>query len=468
VNVNNPILIALPLGQSDENPATAGAEGELGPTESQAKGLGTKQYGRRTAAASLKTNIVWLYLAQGLNYATPLLLMPYLMRVLGPDRYGLVVLSQSMAQYFMVATDYGFNFSATRDVAVNRGNRRAVARIFWTVLSIKAALLLLGAAVTCAIVVYVPRFHAEPLFYLTAYLSVIGTAIFPQWLFQGMESMRSISMITGAAKLAATGSIFCFVHKPTDALLAMILLSAGQLAGGVIGVLVGLHRYVGAFVRPTRAGVLAAIRDGQHLFISTASIALYTNTNTFLVGLIAGNVQAAYFSIADKLVRATTGVIYPIVQAAYPHAIRLVSQSKRDCLAFIRKTVGYGGALTAFAGIAIVALARPIGHAVFGHEVLAVLPLIRCAAVIPLLATIEWILGTLALIPFGCERAQSKLLAAVGVVNLALASLLISAYGALGGVISMVIIEVILVAGTLAVLFGRGIDIFRTNRCIHP
>ena len=58
-------------------------------------------------------NIVSLYLLQGLNYIVPVAVLPYLVRVLGMETYGLVAVAQSFAQYFNILTDYGFNFSAT-------------------------------------------------------------------------------------------------------------------------------------------------------------------------------------------------------------------------------------------------------------------------------------------------------------------------------------------------------------------
>ena len=418
----------------------------------------------RPQRSALAWNILWLYGLQGLNYVAPLVLLPYLVRVLGVERYGLVVVSQSIAQYFIIATDYGFNFSATRAITTNRNDRMAISRIFWTVISVKAFLLALGALVMAAMLLWIPRFHAESAIYGVAYLSVIGNAIFPQWLFQGMESMRSISIISGSAKVAAGLCIILFVHHPEDALLAAILLSSGLLAAGLVGVFVGIQRYAGAFVRPERSGLLAAIRDGRHLFLTTASISLFTNTNTLLVGLIAGNAQAGYFSLADKLARATTGVmIGPVIQAAYPHTIRLIAESKHAALAFLRRTIGYAGVLAALTGVGIFLLARPIARIAFGGHALEVLLLVKCAAMFPFLATLNGILGTLVLIPFGCDRPQSQLVLAAAAVNAILGFVLISAGGAVGGVIAMVLIEILLVGGNLIVLSREKIDLLQRS-----
>ena len=81
----------------------------------------------------LAKNILWLYALQGVNYLVPILLLPYLVRVLGVGQYGLVAFSQAIAQYFIIATDYGFNFSATKQIALHRDDPAEVSRFsLWT------------------------------------------------------------------------------------------------------------------------------------------------------------------------------------------------------------------------------------------------------------------------------------------------------------------------------------------------
>lgn len=71
----------------------------------------------------LISNVAWLYALQGLNYVLPLAVLPYLVRVLGVERYGLLAFAQAFAQYFVILADYGFNLSATKQIARRRGNR---------------------------------------------------------------------------------------------------------------------------------------------------------------------------------------------------------------------------------------------------------------------------------------------------------------------------------------------------------
>ena len=78
----------------------------------------------------LTKNFIFLFLMQMANLLLPLISLPYLSRVLQPEGFGLIVFAQSLIQYFVILTDFGFNLSATRQVSINRENPEKLKQIF--------------------------------------------------------------------------------------------------------------------------------------------------------------------------------------------------------------------------------------------------------------------------------------------------------------------------------------------------
>ena len=75
-------------------------------------------------------NYLSLLFLQGANYLLPLLILPFLVRVLGTEKFGLIMFAQSLATFLMVFVDFGFNLSGTREVSLSRQNHQKLSEIF--------------------------------------------------------------------------------------------------------------------------------------------------------------------------------------------------------------------------------------------------------------------------------------------------------------------------------------------------
>ena len=132
-------------------------------------------------------NVLLLYLVQFSSYVMPVITLPYLSRVLSPEKFGLIAYAQAFMWYFITLTDYGFNLSATRQIAVHQEDTEEVSRIFSTVMVCKVLLTLLGLTILMTTVLAIPKLRPDWLLFLLAFLSVVGNCLFPLWLFQGLQ-----------------------------------------------------------------------------------------------------------------------------------------------------------------------------------------------------------------------------------------------------------------------------------------
>jgi len=409
----------------------------------------------------LTENIFSLYVLQGMNYVIPMAVLPYLVRVLGMEMYGLVAFAQSFAQYFTVLTDYGFNFSATRSIAQNQEDHLHTSRLFCSVYLIKILLTLAGSIILALIVVFLPRFHHEGHFFFAAYLAVAGNALFPTWYFQGVEKMRYISAIAGLSRLFGAIALFVFVHKPKDAFLAILIQSGISAVSGIIGMGAAIRTFHFRLVIPSAAEIRETLAEGWHLFLSSAAMGLYTNTNVFLVGIFAGNADAGYFSAAEKLLRATQGLIVPVIQATFPHINSLRIQSSELALRFVNRSLRWIGGLTLIPSLLIFFFATQITFLCFGKGAAGSVPVVRWIAFLPVLSAVSNVLGITTMIPFGLDKQFSRIVIFAGLLNIALAIPLVLHFGAAGAGASILVTEVFVASGIVIQLERHDLHVLR-------
>ncbi len=75
-------------------------------------------------------NVASLSWLQAITYVLPLIILPYLFRVIGPERFGLVAFAQAFVQYFIILTDYGFSVSATKEISLCHDDNARISRVF--------------------------------------------------------------------------------------------------------------------------------------------------------------------------------------------------------------------------------------------------------------------------------------------------------------------------------------------------
>jgi len=416
-----------------------------------------------TTRRKLLGNMFWLYLLQGLNYLIPLAVLPYLVRVLGVERYGLVAFAQAFAQYFVILTDYGFNLSATKRIALIRDNPEQVSQLYWSVILIKLALMFLGAVIVATLLVSVPRFRSDAALYAIAYAAVLGNVLFPVWLFQGMEQMRYISIVNGGARIFSALLLFVFVHHPADYTIALGIQSGGLLLAGVAGFWIGIRRFGLSYRPPTRVQLSETLRDGWHLFVSNAAGTLYATSNVFLVGLVAGNVQAGYFSAAERVTRSIQGLLGPVTQALYPHVSGLAARSQEIALNFIRKSLAWIALLSLIPSAALLLLAYPIATLLFANAAEGSLTPLRWMAMLPFILSVSSVLAIQTMIPFGMEKQLSRIYMIAGIASLAVSLPLIHRFGASGGAATVFFVEAAIVLAMWTVLRQHRIRLWLTD-----
>ena len=280
---------------------------------------------------TILNNFFSLTLLKVLTYILPLITFPYLIRVLGVEKFGLIMFAQATMYYFEIVVDFGFNLSATREVALNAKKVNKLNEIISAVFSIKCFLLIISFLILFIVLSIFDRFTDDYLIYYYSFLKVIAITFFPVWFFQGIEKMKYVTYINIVSKSIYTVLIFVFIQTESDYLLVPLINGFGFFIGSLLALYYVFKHFKHVFVFNSFAIIKQHFIDSSMFFLSRVSVSLYTSSNTFVLGLVASNLTVGYYAIAEKLYMVIRQLYQPIVQVIYPY----ISKSKN--LVFFKK-----------------------------------------------------------------------------------------------------------------------------------
>lgn len=250
--------------------------------------------------ASVMKNFFSLTFLKGLEYLVPLFLVPYLVRTLGLERYGIVQSAVSFMYIFYILTNFGFNYSAARQISIYRDNPEMSSKIAGAILILKSLLMMLSFIIMLGLAMSIPSLQSELGLIILTFGFIIGDVLFPVWLYQGYEKMFYLSRFQIIARIVLFVCTIILIKTPEDYLYYPMIYYGSQILMA-ISTLMFANRLLGVSIAvPTKDILVREYRLALKPFFSSIAQVLYTQPRLFYVSLIASPMMTGAFAIADK------------------------------------------------------------------------------------------------------------------------------------------------------------------------
>jgi len=281
-------------------------------------------------------NFISLTTLQGISYILPLVVLPYLIRVIGMEKFGLIAFAQAFVQYFMILTDYGFSLSATRTIALIGEHKQKVSALFSSVMTVKFIFAAASLFILSLILYLVPKFRNDWIVYALSFGTVIGSTLFPVWFFQGKEKMIYITIVNVISGITYAICIFLFIQSPQDYLLVPLLGSLLSVISGILGLYIAFKKFRIEFIIQKYADIKRELKTGWDIFISILAVNTYTTSRVFAVGLLTNNVLTGYYSLAERIANIIqTFPMDSFTRAVYPRISNVFAKNKQRAVAIM-------------------------------------------------------------------------------------------------------------------------------------
>lgn len=380
--------------------------------------------------SSLRQNLLYAYMAQFAAYVFPLVTLPYLSRVLGPEAFGHLAVAQSLGLYLQALMEYGFSLSATREVAEHRHNQQRLSAIFAGVLGARLLLLIPASLLTLLFQQVLPSLREVPALALATLFQAAATAFIPSWFYRGLERMKEVALMELTIRLAALVVLLLWVKAPHHVHLVPLV---NGLASSAVGLVSFLHlSLVLGFRLPSLPLAWLYLRKGTRLLPFLLVNATNLTINPLVLGFFSSPVEVGQFGAADRLVRSFWNVLDPIGRTFFPRLTYLVTFDEQQAKSFAFRISLFMGAVGLGMALITFVFAPWFVRLIFGENYQDTVTLTRIMIWMLPLGALANALGVQWTLALGLDILFNRVMVLSALAQAMLAVFLASAYGPIG------------------------------------
>ncbi|MBW9204039.1 flippase [Bacteroidales bacterium SW292] len=385
---------------------------------------------------TLIENFISLSALQIIGYIFPLITLPYISRVVGVEHFGEIAFATSVVMYFQTFVDWGYNFTATRDIARIRNDKDTVSTIYSTVFWSRLFLCIISLSILTLLVLTVPLFQKVSLLLYFRFLVIFGYLFYADWLFQAIEKMKFITLLNITANLIFTVSVFIFIREREDYILQPLLTSLGFLIAGLIAFVWITPREGIRLKRIKIQDVFLSLRKSTDVFVNQAMPILYENLSVMLLGFWGGSTANGIFDAGNKLISVVLRFVQTLSRTFFPFLARRID--KHDFFAKLNLIVSISIAILLF-------FAAPfIINIFFSSEFVNAIIVLRIISLSIPFSTLINVYGVNYLIQQGEEKILRRITVSVSIIGIVLAFPLIYTYSWVGAALTLFLTRSIL------------------------
>lgn len=413
---------------------------------------------------TLLKNVASLGVVQVVNYIFPLLTIPYVSRIIGPEGFGLINYIAAFVSYFVLIVYYGFDLTATRKIAVDPENIEIRSKVFSEVTCARLLLFIITIIGFMICISSVPLLNSNVKLSLVLFLTVISALLTPQYVFQGLQRLPVLSILTLVKGVINTSLIFLFVSEKEDLLLYASISVFSNFLISLISILYVILVIKIKFTFYSIKHSLAILKEGRLIFFSSIIFSLYTTTNIIILGFFAGAKTIGYYTTAVSFIIIVQSVVnIPLSSSLYPYIGKAFAESQENGMLKLRKIVPLVFYFTAAICLGILIFAPFIVFLIYGKSFEGSIISVQILSFLPLISAMSSLMGIQTMLNLRMDNLFLKITSFAACFSLVLNLLLGYYFSYIGTSISYIVTEVVLCISFYLILKNKGLILFKRD-----
>ena len=392
--------------------------------------------------SSLKKNFLYSAIYQVLGLIVPLILTPYVSRVLGPEGVGTYSYTYSVVYYFMLVALLGMQYYGNRSVAKVRDDRKKLSKTLWEIYRLQLFVTIIVILIYIAFIFMNNNYR---LYYFIEILYVISVGFDINWLYSGLEKFKFTVTRSAIVKVLSAILIFCFVRNSNDLWIYILILSASTLLNQIV-LWPTLFKYVD-FCKTKFSESLKHLKPTCILFIPVLAFSIYNVMDKIMIGMLASPTEVGYYENAEKIINIPFYIVSALGTVTLPRIANLNSENEKNIEKIkniIEKSIVYILFLLIPIMFGIFAVADYLVPLYLGDQFVYSIKPLEILAIILIFKSVSQIIRQQYLVPMEMDNIYIKATTLGAIINFIINFILIPKYAAVGACIATVITEIVI------------------------
>lgn len=380
-----------------------------------------------------------------LNYIVPLLTFPYLTRVLGVESFGFYSLYLAIMMFLMLVITFGFDLSATVTISNIRNKKRKLKVYLSCVLLVKLMvmlLLLLLFFLSCLFGLVDVSFLKNLIYIAPALIGIVFSC---QYLFQANGKLAQLAIITGLSRIITVPLTFAFIHSPDDFKYAIFIQSISYFICNVISVIYLIKTNQLELTKVSKKSLFSTASDGFTIFKFNFATAAYTNAIPLIIAVLAGARDVGIFNVANTVRGVISNFFSVVTRVLFPSIAGCLAENNIRKAKSILNKVSRVLLPMQLLVVAIIWMGSPIiVKLLAGEGYEDAIWVLRCLLLVSTVVLVNNFAGVQTILAMGFKNEFSNVIVKASFASLFIAIPLIHNYHSVGGALSMLITELLI------------------------
>ena len=386
--------------------------------------------------ASVSKNYLFNLAYHLISVFAPLIVVPYVSRILGASGIGVFGYTISIVTYFVLFGSLGLALYGQREIAFVQNDKEKRSKVFFELMIIKSISIPLVGLLFYFLLC---RTGEYALYYKILLLELVGNLVDISWLYQGLEDFKRVFIRMFLIKLLYVVSSFIFVKTKDDVWIYILIYSLSTLLGS-LSIFVNINKIIQI---PKKIELKKHIEPIFKLFIPQIAVQVYVVLDKTMIGFILKDMsEVGYYEQAQKIIKVALALVTAIGTVMMPRiASYFVENNKEKIKEYLFKSFNYAFIVSIPMVFGILAISSKFVPSFFGEGYWETVTIMNIMSVVVILIGLSNVIGVQYLLPTKREKGYTISVIIGACANVIFNLLLISKFKSYGAAVSTVIAE---------------------------